>query len=67
MLMTWSKYVSLLKIGVGSGDDCIGTMTMSIKGEPKCWETKDECKPEGLSDKDCTSSTMIVVGHKRVK
>jgi hypothetical protein len=67
MLMTWSKDVSLLKTGVGSGEDCIGMTVVSIKGEIECWETKDDSEPEGLSDKDCTSSTTTVVGHKRVK
>jgi hypothetical protein len=67
MLMTWSKYVSLLKTGVGLGGDCIGMTVVSIKGETKFWETKDDFEPEGLSNKDYTSYTTTVVGHKWVK
>jgi hypothetical protein len=67
MLMTYSKDVSLLKTRVVLGDDCIDMTVVSIKGETKCWETKDDSEHDGLSDKDCTYSTTTVVGNKRVK
>jgi hypothetical protein len=66
MLIKWSKYVSLLKTGVGSGDDCIDMTVVSIKGETKCWETKYDIEPEGLSDKDYTSSTTVVVENNEL-
>jgi len=64
--MIWSKEVSLLKMGVVLGEDCIGMMDVSIR-EIECWETKDDSEPEELSDKNYTSSTTTMVGHKRVK
>jgi hypothetical protein len=40
---------------------------VSTKEELECCETKDDSEPEGLSDKDWTSSTTTVAGHKRFK
>jgi hypothetical protein len=67
MLMTWSKEASFLKTGAVSGEDCIDMTIVSIKGEIKFWETKDDSEPEGLSDKDSNSYTTTIVVHKRVK
>jgi hypothetical protein len=64
MLMTWSKYASILKIGVVLVEDCIITIVVSTKEELKCWETKYESEPEGLSNKDYASSTIRIAGHK---
>jgi hypothetical protein len=50
------------KIGVVLAEDCIGMTVVSTKEELECWETKDDYEPEGLSDKDCASSTTKVVG-----
>jgi hypothetical protein len=47
MSMIWSKEVSLLKMRVVLGKDCSDMTTVSIKGEIKCWETKDESEPKG--------------------
>jgi hypothetical protein len=41
--------------------------TSSTKYGLDGWETKDDSEPEGPSDKDHTSHTTAVAGHKRVR
>jgi hypothetical protein len=67
MLMTWPKDTSLLKTGVVSTENCIGTTVVSVIEGSGCWETRDDLEPKGLSDKDYASCTTTVARHRRVR
>jgi hypothetical protein len=48
-------------------DDCIEMTVMSIKGETKCREMKDDSELEGPLGEDHASSIPTIGGNKRLK